>query len=286
MESSKTVTTLGIPSICNLDGYLKHISKYERLSAEEEHELAIKVRDENCMIATRRIIMAHLRYVAHVARGFSGYKFPLDELIQEGNVGLLKAVKRFNPDGGVRFISFAVYWIKAEINEFILKNFHILKIATTKAQRKLFFNLRGMRNKYDFLGDKEAEEIAHKLNVPLEQVKEMDYRFSNTPTSLDKPMQSLHDDDGSTMLDFLVGNEPNEIEEFVEESEEQLRSRKLTEAMSKLSERSKDIITKRFFHDEPPTLKQLAGFYNLSIERVRQLEKNAIRDIKKYIVLA
>ena len=265
----------------SIDCYIHSVNQVPILSLDEEQNLARLLQNEGDIDAARQLIMSHLRFVVKIARGYNGYGLQQADLIQEGNIGLMKAVKRFNPDVGVRLVSFAVHWIRAEIHEFILKNWRVVKIATTKAQRKLFFNLRSSKKRLGWLNQKEINEVAKDLGVKPADVIEMEKRMSNYDaafeTDLDddsityQPSQYLQNDDCSP--EELLENEQN-----VSNEHENLQS-----ALSLLDDRSKDIISKRWLNEKKATLHDLAAIHNISAERVRQIESSAIKKLRNSI---
>lgn len=266
----------------SMDGYLQAVSTIPMLKVEEEQELAKKLQEEDDLSAAKQLIMSHLRFVAHIAKSYSGYGLPQADLIQEGNIGLMKAVKRFDPSVGVRLVSFAVHWIKAEIHEFVLKNWRIVKVATTKAQRKLFFNLRKNKKRLGWFNQAEVSTVASELGVSEKEVREMESRMSgqdmgfdltgddndDAPTSTYSPVQYLTD--GSTDL-----AEDIEQQQWQEQSHTRLFS-----ALKTLDERSQDIVSARWLSDDKATLQELAEKYSVSAERVRQLEKTAMKKLQ------
>ncbi|MBF7687569.1 RNA polymerase sigma factor RpoH [Acinetobacter rathckeae] len=265
----------------NLGAYISSVNQIPILTPEQERELANRYFYNQDLDAAKMLVMSHLRFVIHIARTYAGYGLPQGDLIQEGNLGLMKAVKRFDPSMGVRLVSFAVHWIKAEIHEYVIRNWRIVKIATTKAQRKLFFNLRSLKKSSKRLTLKEAESIAKDLNVTPEQVLEMEGRL----TSYDAAFESQNDDDDesshyvSPSL-YLEDNRYDparlaEDEDWEEESNNALHS-----AMNDLDDRSRNILQRRWLDDDKSTLHELASEYNVSAERIRQLEKNAMEKIK------
>jgi RNA polymerase sigma-32 factor len=255
-----------------------------KLTTEQERDLAIKFRDQGDVEAARQLVMTNLRFVVHVARGYSGYGLSMPDIVQEGNVGLMKAVKRFDPDMGVRLISFAVHWIKAEIHEYVIKNFGIVKVATTKAQRKLFFNLRKSKDDIGRLSNDEAIAIASDLNVELSSVYEMEKRLGNRDMSFDMSADESDEDSANAPVNYLQqhGADPAEILENADWGghEHDL----LAEAMSTLDERSLDILSSRWLAEKKATLHELAERYNVSAERIRQLEQNAMKKLKTAVV--
>jgi RNA polymerase sigma-32 factor len=264
----------------SLETYIQGVNRIPMVTAEEERELAVRYRDENDLEAARKLVLAHLRFVVKVARGYNGYGLPLGDLIQEGNIGLMKAVKRFDPTMGVRLVSFAVHWIRAEIHEFILKNWKIVKVATTKAQRKLFFNLRSAKKRLGWLNQQEINEVAEDLGVRSEDVIEMEKRMSSIDASFDGPMDN---DDGDRIYApsaYLEDKRLDPEATLAEEQEYDLNQERLMYAIEALDERSRDIISKRWLAENKATLHQLAAQYNVSAERIRQIENNAMKKLR------
>lgn len=265
----------------DLGGYIQAVNGIAVLSVEEERELAFRLYDEGDLEAARRLVLSHLRFVVHIARSYSGYGLPQADLIQEGNVGLMKAVKRFDPNQGVRLVSFAVHWIKAEIHEFVLRNWRIVKIATTKAQRKLFFNLRSAKKRLAWLNNDEVDAIAKDLDVKPEVVRDMEGRLSAFDAGYDA---SPSDDEESAyqapayFLDDASADPAAQLEDsdFEEDS-----TRRLQLALKELDERSRDILQRRWLTDDKSTLHDLADVYGVSAERIRQLEKNAMKKLRQ-----
>ena len=269
----------------SIDTYIQSVNKVPMLSQEEELELARRLHDENDIKVARRLVMSHLRFVVKIARGYSGYGLNQADLIQEGNIGLMKAVKRFDPEVGVRLVSFAVHWVRAEMHEFILRNWRIVKIATTKAQRKLFFNLRSSRKRLGWMNQEEVNEIANDLGVKPSEVMEMEKRLSNYDASFDG--FSDEDDDSivvSSPAYFLEDKSagPEEIIETVQIDTENHDA--LFEAMADLDDRSKDIIARRWLAEKKSTLHDLADEYQVSAERIRQIESNAMKKLREVII--
>ena len=264
----------------DLDSYIQAVSRLPVLSAEEERSLAVRLRDFNDLDAARRLVIHNLRFVVKVARGYSGYGLPLGDLIQEGNIGLMKAVKRFDPDMQVRLVSFAVHWIRAEIHEFILRNWRIVKVATTKAQRKLFFNLRGAKKRLGWMNREEVETVARDLGVKPEEVMEMEARLSHHDTAFEA--RSDEDEESSfAPAAFLAADEDTDPARQVEADDwDQYSRRRLTRAMDELDQRSRDILTRRWLTEDKATLHELADRYDVSAERIRQIENNAIRKLR------
>jgi len=269
------------PSAGGLAGYLQAVNAAPVLSAEEEHQLAVRYHDENDLDAARQLVVSHLRHVVKVARGFTGYGLPLTDLIQEGNIGLMKAVKNFDPDRGVRLVSFAVHWIRAEIYDYVLRNWRIVKVATTKAQRKLFFNLRRAKNRLAWLNDEEVDTIAENLDVPAKTVREMESRMSGHDIAFDGP-DSDNEDDIVNPAGYLpdMRYNPELVAGRADSAAEQ--TDRIREAIEALDARSRDIVQRRWLNeDEKPTLHELAAEYNVSAERIRQIEKRAMEKMRE-----
>jgi RNA polymerase sigma-32 factor len=272
---------VSVPPISSLEAYVQAIQRVPLLSAEQEYALATRYRQNNDMDAARELVLAHLRLVVRVARGYKGYGLAEGDLIQEGNIGLMKAVKRFDPDMGVRLVSFAIHWIKAEIHEFILRNWRIVKIATTKAQRKLFFNLRSAVKRLGWMSDDETGELAKNLGVEKRDVAEMEKRLSSPDTSFDP----LIDDDAEehsspSPAGYLADLRFEPVTHLAEEQIEERRASALQEALAALDARSRDIISQRWLSEAKTTLEDLAEKYGVSAERIRQIEKNAMAKLK------
>ncbi|TVP88386.1 MAG: RNA polymerase sigma factor RpoH [Pseudomonadaceae bacterium] len=264
----------------NLEAYVQTVSAIPILSVEEERELADRLYYQEDVEAARQLVMSHLRFVVHIARSYSGYGLAQSDLVQEGNVGLMKAVKRFNPEMGVRLVSFAVHWIRAEIHEFILRNWRIVKVATTKAQRKLFFNLRGAKKKLAWLNHDEAEAVAADLGVPTREVREMESRLYGHDLGFDAGADD--DDDASYAPVHYLEDKRYDPATMLESSDWSDNSTgHLQEGLSGLDERSRDILYQRWLAEEKATLHELAAKYQVSAERIRQLEKNAMNKLKK-----
>jgi RNA polymerase sigma-32 factor len=268
----------------NLEAYLNSIQNIAILSPEEERKLAEDLYYREDLEAARQLVMAHLRFVVHIARGYSGYGLPQADLIQEGNVGLMKAVRKFNPEVGVRLISFAVHWIKSEIHEYVLKNWKIVKVATTKAQRKLFFNLRNKKKGITWLSEEDVKMISSELDVKEDTVREMEKRMSSHDVSFD-PYSADDGEEGNTYspADYLTNedSDPMEIVEKEDFARDQINQ--LQNAISDLDERSQLILKERWLTDDKPTLHELADKYEISAERIRQIEKKAMEKIRTNI---
>ncbi|WP_077284389.1 RNA polymerase sigma factor RpoH [Cognaticolwellia aestuarii] len=281
MQSMQSMA-LTVPQSGSIEAYVQSAYSIPMLTAEKEHELATRLYSENDLKAAQELIMSHLRFVIHVAKGYAGYGLPQADLIQEGNVGLMKAVKRFNPEVGVRLVSFAVHWIKAEIHEFVLKNWRIVKVATTKAQRKLFFNLRKNKKRLGWFSNDEVNNVAETLGVSTKDVLEMESRMSNQDQAFEL---STDDDDNASASSYspaqYLEDKQSDLATEVEDSNwEQHANKRLSNALVSLDERSQDIIRTRWLHDDKSTLQELANKYEISAERVRQLEKNALAKLK------
>lgn len=266
----------------SLESYLQAARNIPILSAEEERELAVQLQEHGDLEAAQKLVLSHLRFVAHVARSYSGYGLALSDLVQEGNIGLMKAVKRFDPTVGVRLISFAVYWIRAEIHEFILRNWRIVKVATTKAQRKLFFNLRSKKKKLGWFNDDEVGSVAEELGVKRTDVLEMEKRLSGLDIGFDGP------DDNDENISPAPANylEDNSLEpaQLIEQSNwSENQETRLYSALKDLDDRSRDILQQRWLTENKATLHQLADIYGVSAERIRQLENNAIKKLRNVI---
>lgn len=273
--------SLPVP-VDSLESYLQAVSQIPVLSAEEEHELAQRLQTRNDLEAAQRLIVAHLRFVAHIARGYQGYGLPLGDLVQEGNVGLMKAVRRFDPAHGVRLVSFAVHWIRAEIHEFILRNWRIVKVATTKAQRKLFFKLRGSKKRLGWLSGEEVNTVARELGVSPDNVLEMESRLSGHDISFDPTPEADSDDDSESYAPatYLRAEQADPSEVLEQEDWEGQTVSRLVAALERLDPRSRDIVQRRWLNDDKPTLHELAAEYKVSAERIRQLETNAMKKLR------
>lgn len=264
----------------DLTAYMASVNSIAVLTPEQELELAQQYYYEDNVEAARQLVMAHLRFVVHIAKTYNGYGLPLADLIQEGNVGLMKAVKRFNPEVGVRLVSFAVHWIKSEMHEYILRNWRIVKVATTKAQRKLFFNLRSSKKKLGWLNSEEAEAVAQDLGVDTKVVRQMEGRMSAYDTSFDAEPDS-DDDSVYRAPAYYLEDQSSDVAVNLEDAEwEEVTNNSLHLALGELDERSQDILRARWLSDEKSTLHDLADKYGVSAERIRQLEKNAMNKIK------
>lgn len=268
-------------SLGSIEEYVGAVNLMPRFDAEEERALARRFREENDLDAARQLVLANLRFVVHVARGYMGYGLPLPDLIQEGNIGLMKAVKRYDPDVGVRLVSFAVHWIRAEIHEFIIQNWRIVKVATTKAQRKLFFNLRKFKNRLGWFSQDEARAVADELGVDVSSVYEMESRLSNQDMAFDAHAEDEGDEREVAPAHYLQQVNADPAEVLAEREWESREQERLSAAIEELDERSRDILASRWLAEEKLTLHDLAARYNVSAERIRQLENSAMKKLKK-----
>ena len=273
---------LALSPISNLSSYTSLVHSTPVLTAEEEYDLATRLQQDGDLEAAQRLVLSHLRFVARIAKGYSGYGLPVADLVQEGNIGLMKAVKRFDPEKGVRLVSFAVHWIRAEIHEYVIRNWRIVKIATTKAQRKLFFNLRSAKKRLAWLNMEEVEAVAADLGVTPSNVLDMERRLAQPDTSFDLPSDAADDDNNFSPSAYLAGpdnSDPSLKLEHDDFSDHQ--HQKLSSALAVLDDRSRDILSQRWLNDEnKTTLHTLAEQYQVSAERIRQIENNAIKKLK------
>ncbi|WP_425493152.1 RNA polymerase sigma factor RpoH [Novilysobacter antarcticus] len=274
--------SLPVPSaLGSLDAYIGAVYRIPVLSVEDEQALARRYLAEEDLNAARELVHSHLRFVVHVARGYNGYGLPLGDLIQEGNIGLMKAVKRFDPDQGVRLVSFAVHWIRAEMHEFILKNWRIVKVATTKAQRKLFFNLRRSKKRLGWMNAEEVRVVANDLNVSEREVLEMESRLSGRDIGFDAPEGDDDDRAPPSPVAYLRAHDEDPSQIYERESVEDHQVGLLHEGLAKLDERSRDIVARRWLGNENKvTLQELANEYGVSAERIRQIEANALKKMR------
>ncbi|CAM3789768.1 MULTISPECIES: RNA polymerase sigma factor RpoH [Pseudoalteromonas] len=265
----------------SVEGYLQSVSTIPMLGAEEERKLATRLQEEGDLNAAKQLIMSHLRFVAHIAKSYSGYGLPQADLIQEGNIGLMKAVKRFDPSVGVRLVSFAVHWIKAEIHEYVLKNWRIVKVATTKAQRKLFFNLRKNKKRLGWFNQDEVTTVANELGVSEKEVREMESRMAGQDMGFDLSADDDESQAGNfSPVQYLTDTSSDLAEEVEQEQWQEQSHNRLFAALKTLDERSQDIVSARWLADEKATLQDLAEKYSVSAERVRQLEKSAMKKLQ------
>ncbi len=285
-SNALVANNLPIPSpLGSLDAYIGAVHQIPVLTSDEERALAVRYRDQEDLDAARELVHSHLRFVVHVARGYNGYGLPLGDLVQEGNIGLMKAVKRFDPDMGVRLVSFAVHWIRAEMHEYILKNWRIVKVATTKAQRKLFFNLRKSKTRLGWMNAAEVTAVAKDLNVSEREVMEMESRLSGRDIGFDAPSDEDDDHAPPSPAAYLMANEedPSQAYERADSKDNQLQL--LREGLAELDARSRDIIKRRWLDaDSKITLQELADEYGVSAERIRQIEANALKKMKALFV--
>ena len=286
MSISAQSMALTIPQSGSIEAYTSSAYSIPMLTAERELELATQLFHENNLQSAQELIMSHLRFVIHIAKGYAGYGLPQADLIQEGNVGLMKAVKRFNPEVGVRLVSFAVHWIKAEIHEFVLKNWRVVKIATTKAQRKLFFNLRKNKKRLGWFSQDEIKNVAETLGVTPKDVVEMESRMSSQDQAFEL---SSDDDDSASASSFspaqYLEDKQSDLATLVENQNwEKDSNKRLSNALVTLDDRSQHIIRTRWLEDRKSTLQELADQYQISAERVRQLEKNALAKLKNSMI--
>ena len=263
----------------SLDAYLERVSRIPVLTREEERELAERFHDKQDLEAARKLVLSHLRFVVHIARGYSGYGLPVGALIQEGNVGLMKAVKRFDPSVNVRLVSFAVHWIRAEIHEYVLRNWRLVKIATTKAQRKLFFNLRRMKKNLTWLTAEETAAVARDLGVTEREVTEMEKRLAARDMSFD-PTPESDEEEVYSPAAYLPAPDADPAEQVEEAESDEDESDRLRGALERLDERSRDIVQRRWMAEDKATLHELADKYGVSAERIRQIESSAIGKLR------
>jgi RNA polymerase sigma-32 factor len=263
----------------SIDAYIGAVYRIPVLSAEEEHALAVRYQSNADLEAAKKLVLSHLRFVVHVARGYSGYGLQLADLVQEGNIGLMKAVKRFDPEQGVRLVSFAVHWIRAEMHEFILRNWRIVKVATTKAQRKLFFNLRKSKKRLGWMNAEEVRTVARDLGVPVATVLEMESRLSGRDVAFDAPDDADEDAKPSPVA-YLVDHSADPYAAVAEADQDDRDHDSLHAAIQRLDERSRDIIQRRWLNEPKATLQELADEYGVSAERIRQVETNAMKKMR------
>lgn len=287
MNKSLVLRANSLPAVSDdFSAYASAIADIPTLSAEEEKELATRLIEKNDIQAAQLLVLAHLKFVVHIAKGFTGYGLPLVDLVQEGNVGLMKAVKRFDPSYNVRLISFAVHWIKSEIHDFVIRNWRIVKVATTKAQRKLFFNLRSSKESLGWLNENEAESIAADLNVSVDEVKRMESRLFSNDVSFD--LTTSDDENEHYSPSEWLADEEMDPSLKVERDDTEVKSLEaLANAMASLDDRSRDIVQRRWMESDDskkPTLHELAAEYSVSAERIRQIEAQAMTKLKKFLI--
>ena len=283
MSQSLQKMDLTLP-IGSLESYIYRVNQIPLLTAEQEVDLARRFRDHEDLAAARELVLSHLRFVVSIARGYSGYGLAQADLIQEGNIGLMKAVKRFDPEMGVRLVSFAVHWVKAEMHEFILRNWRIVKVATTKAQRKLFFNLRKASKRLGWFSNEEVHNIAQALKVTPEEVWQMEARLNAHDESFDMSSDDDDDSNRSSPSEYLEDHRYNPSRQLEAQNWSDSREQNLSNALTTLDERSQQILQRRWLASDKATLHELAAEYGVSAERIRQLEKNAMEKLKKAMV--
>jgi len=266
-------------SVDNLDTYIRQVNSFPMLSAEQERELAVQFHDDNDLQAAQRLIMSNLRFVVSIARGYMGYGLPFNDLVQEGNIGLMKAVKRFSPDHEVRLISYAVHWIKAEIHEFVLRNWRIVKVATTKAQRKLFFKLRSSKKRLGWFSQEEVNDVADKLGVKPETVMEMESRLNAHDLAYDNPLDD-DDDNHYAPAAYLSDMRADPAQQLEADDWNSQHENTMMSSLQNLDDRSRTIIQRRWLDEDKATLHELADQYQISAERIRQLENNALKKLR------
>ena len=269
----------------SLDAYLERVSRIPVLSREDERALAQRFRSQEDLQAARELVLSHLRFVVHIARGYSGYGLPMGDLIQEGNVGLMKAVKRFDPERGVRLVSFALHWIRAEIHEYVLRNWRLVKIATTKAQRKLFFNLRRLKKNLSWLSAEETLAVAHDLGVSPGEVTEMEKRLAARDLSFD-PAPEADDEELYSPAAYLPAPDADPAEQVEDAESADDSSERLRGALGRLDSRSRDIVQRRWMSESKATLHELADKYGVSAERIRQIESSALGKLRGMMAAA
>src|SRR5690348_7851110 len=280
MSQALATTNLSLPSVVgSLDAYISAVHRIPVLSQDEEQALSRRYNEEEDLASAKQLVMSHLRFVVHVARGYSGYGLQLADLIQEGNIGLMKAVKRFDPDQGVRLVSFAVHWIRAEMHEFILKNWRIVKVATTKAQRKLFFNLRKSKKRLGWMNAAEVRAVAQDLGVPEATVREMESRLSGRDIGFEAPAEG-NEDMPPAPVAYLEDHGADPYLQVADADQEEHQLDTLQHALAKLDDRTRDIIRRRWLVEDKATLQDLADDYGVSAERIRQLEANAMKKMR------
>ena len=285
MTSNAAQYELALAPISNLDSYTSLVHNVPVLTAEEEYDLATRLQRDGDLEAAQRLVLSHLRFVARIAKGYSGYGLPVADLVQEGNIGLMKAVKRFDPEKGVRLVSFAVHWIRAEIHEYVIRNWRIVKIATTKAQRKLFFNLRSAKQRLGWLNQEEVEAVAEDLGVTPDNVLEMERRLAQPDASFDLPSEAEDDEAAFSPSAYLAAPENADPSLALEQQNyTDYQHNRLANALDSLDERSRDIVRKRWLNDESKaTLHELAAEYDVSAERIRQIENNAMKKLQHFM---
>ena len=286
MTTTTAQYNMALAPISDLNSYSNIVHNTPLLTAEEEYDLATRLQEDGDRDAAQRLVLSHLRFVNRIAKGYSGYGLPVADLVQEGNIGLMKAVKRFDPTKGVRLVSFAVHWIRAEIHEYVIRNWRIVKIATTKAQRKLFFNLRSAKKRLGWLNQEEVEAVAKDLNVTPENVMDMERRLAQPDASFDLPSDSDDEDSTFSPVAYLTAPENSDPSQELEQTDfSSHQHQKLLNALATLDERSRDIVSQRWLNEDgKSTLHTLAAQYQVSAERIRQIESNAMKKLKGVMV--
>ena len=279
---AKPKIALSLPQDSNLASFLQVANNAPILTAEHEANLARRYRDKNDVDAARELVVSQLRHVIHVAKGFTGYGLPVADLIQEGNIGLMKAVKNFDPERGIRLVSYAVHWVKAEIYEYVLKNWKMVKVATTKAQRKLFFNLRKSRKTLNAMTEQETQDLAARLDVPVKTVRQMELRMTSSDVAFDGT-DNDDDDFNISPASYLPDMRYNPEELAIASQTTSDNSESLSNAIAELDDRSRDILQRRWLSENKTTLHELAEVYNVSAERIRQIEKRAMEKMKNHL---
>ena len=274
---TQALTFPTISAVGNIDAYIQAAKRFPMLTAEDEFQLATRFREEEDLDAARQLVLSHLRLVVSIARGYLGYGLPHADLIQEGNIGLMKAVKRYDPNQGVRLVSFAIHWVKAEIHEYVLKNWRMVKVATTKAQRKLFFNLRSMKKSSDTLTSTQVADVAHQLSVKPEEVIEMETRLSGHDLALEA---GSDDEDAFAPIAYLEDSRSEPTRVLESRAKDYLHGEGLLVALSDRDERSRRIVEARWLSDDPATLHELAAEFGVSAERIRQIETKAMQKMR------
>lgn len=281
MTTALVTTLQNTPlSAGNLDAYIRQIHNIPVLTSEEERELALRLEQQDDLAAAQQLIMSNLRFVVKIARGYSGYGLPLGDLIQEGNIGLMKAVKRFSASHEVRLISYAVHWIKSEIHEFVLRNWRIVKVATTKPQRKLFFKLRSSKKRLGWFNQDEVNDVAETLGVKPETVLEMESRLSGSDVTFDPPTNDSDDEHHFTPAAYLTDDRADPARQLEHDDGQSQQLMLMTDSLKTLDDRSKNIIQRRWLNEDKATLHELADEYQVSAERIRQIEKNALSKMR------
>ena len=270
-----------VTAVGNIDAYIAAAKRFPILTEEEEFRLATRFREENDVEAARQLVLSHLRLVISIARGYLGYGLPHADLIQEGNIGLMKAVKRFDPNQGVRLVSFAIHWVKAEIHEYVLRNWRVVKLATTKAQRKLFFNLRSLKPGSEALTTSQVADVAHKLKVKPEEVVEMETRLSGHDIALEA---NNDDEEAFAPIAYLEDSHSEPTRVLEQRARDHLQSDGLQTALANLDERSRRIVEARWLTEDPATLHDLAAEFGVSAERIRQIESKAMQKMKTHLL--